>query len=188
MQTNFPGKPEVSQARTANTRTGKQIGGKAPYLSSRTEPGLMSIRNHCEFRNSKFAISSSIISPQPLIQFAGSPAIGKTVMRDFIKPALLEIIGDFASVDSILRGIHAKDLAKKLEGPFPVSIKIGENFANIEVPFGAESPGIEDQVARNRHAHNRAPNVDVWEVERFSIERDKPLRPDLSDVAPEIGE
>src|SRR5437867_1752732 len=108
-----------------------------------------------------------VVILQSLIQLAGSPAVGNAITSDFVEAALLEIVSDFAAVDAVLRGVDAEDLAKKLESSLPVPLKVGEDLANVEVPLGTEPSGVEDQVAGNWHAHDRAADVDVWEIEGF---------------------
>src|SRR5207249_11973027 len=93
-----------------------------------------------------------------------------------------------AAVDSIFRRVHAKNVAKKFESSFPVPVEVCQHLANIEVALAAESPCIEQNVARNRHAVDGAADVDIRKVKRFSVECNKALRPDLPDIRPEVGQ
>ena len=131
---------------------------------------------------------SSVVIFQSLIQIAGRFAIRKAIMGDFIETALLEIIADFAAVDAVFRGLDSEDLAEKFERALLVAFEIRENLAHIEVTLGAEPACIEQEVPRNRNSHDGAPDIDIRKIEGLAVERDKPLRPDLPNVGPEIGE
>ena len=86
-------------------------------------------------------------------------------MCDFVQAALPEIISNFAAVDAVFGGIDTEDFTKKLERTFPVALEICQNLTDIEVPFRAETASIEKKIARDRNAHDRAPDVDVWKIE-----------------------
>ena len=82
--------------------------------------------------------------------------------------------------------LDSENLAEKFERASAVALEIGQNFAHIEMPFGAEPAGIEQEVAGNGHAHDRASNVDVREIEGFAVKGHETLRPDLADIGPEV--
>src|SRR5262245_38089004 len=107
-------------------------------------------------------------------------------MCNFVEAALLEIISHFAAVDAVFRGMNPEDLTKKFQGALAVALEIRQNFAHVEMPFRTETAGIEQQVARNRHARDRAADVDIREIERLPVERYETLGPDLTDIGPEI--
>ena len=109
-------------------------------------------------------------------------------MCDFVKPPLFEIVSNLAAVDTILGGVHPKNVAEELKRSLSVPVEVGQHLANIEMALRAESPCIEQDVARNRHTVDGAPDVDIRKIKRFSIERHKTLGPNLSDIRPEIGE
>ena len=54
------------------------------------------------------------------------------------------------------------------------------------MPFGAEPPGIQQNIPWNGHTHDRAADIDIWKVEGLAVECHKTLRPDLPDVGPEV--
>src|SRR5262249_1682300 len=114
--------------------------------------------------------------------------IGKTIMGNFIEPALLEIIADFAAVYSIFWRVNSEDFAEEFERPLSVTFEICEDFPHVEVPFCAIAACIEQKVPRDGYAHDRATNVDVRKIEGFSVERNETLRADLTNVGPEIGQ
>ena len=70
-------------------------------------------------------------------------------MCDFVQASLLKIITNFAAVDSVFRRMHAKDFAEKLKRAFPVPFEVGEHLADIKVALGAETPGVQQNIARN---------------------------------------
>jgi hypothetical protein len=107
-------------------------------------------------------------------------------MCNFVEPALFKIITDFTSVDSIFRRVDSEDFTKKFECSFSVAFEIGEDLTHIEVPLRAEPACVEQEVARNRNAHDGAANINVWKVERLPIECDETLRADLADVGPKV--
>ena len=109
-------------------------------------------------------------------------------MCNFLKPALLEVIADFAAINSVFGGIHAENLAKELERSLPVTLEIRKDLPDIEVPLGAEPAGIEKYVSRNGDAHDGAADVDVGKIKGLSIECDKTMGPNLPDIGPEIRE
>src|SRR5262245_18883220 len=112
--------------------------------------------------------NSSVVVFQSLIELPSGFTIRKTVMRDFLEPSLFEIIADFAAVDAVFRRMHSEDFAEEFERPLAVPFKIRQNFAHVEMPLAREAARVEQQIARNRHPHNRAADVDVWKIERFS--------------------
>src|ERR1700733_12500237 len=103
-------------------------------------------------------------------------------MCDFVEPALLEIFADFAAVDAVLGGSHAENLAEELQSAPAVTLEIRQHFAHVEVTLRAEAARIQEKIARHGNTHNGAPDVDVGKIERFPIEGDEALRPDLADV------
>ena len=109
-------------------------------------------------------------------------------MCDFIEAALFEVIADFAAINAIFRGVHAENLAKELQGSLAVTLEIRQDFPDVEVPFGAESARIEQDVTRNGHAHDGAADVDVGKIKGLSIECDEAMGPNLPDIGPEIRE
>src|SRR6266850_3106117 len=160
----FPGKLTASRARKASKRREGRTETGHPYLSS----------------------NLSIVIFQSLIQLPRCFAVRKTIMGDFIQPALLEIIADFAAINAVFRGIHAENLAKELECSLAIALEIRQDLPDIEVPFGAESARIEQNVTRNGHAHDGAADVDVGKIKGLSIERNKTMGPNLPDIGPEI--
>ena len=84
--------------------------------------------------------------------------------------------------------MNSENFAEKFQSALPVALEIRQNFAHVEMPFRAETAGIQQQVARDRDARNRAANIDVWKIKRLAVERDETLRPDLTDIGPEVGQ
>src|SRR6478609_4403180 len=106
VQTRFQEKREAWPRRRANTRREDRTGGPTPYLPS----------------------NLSVIIFQSLIQISRRFTIRQTIMCDFLKASLLEIIADFAPINPVFWRIHAEDLAKKLQSPPAVALEIGENL------------------------------------------------------------
>src|SRR5215470_50093 len=166
VRTTFPEKREASRGRQASTRREGQTEVRTPYLPS----------------------NLSVVIFQSLIQLTCGFTIGKTIMSNFVEPALLVIIADFAPVDSIFWRVDSKNFAEKFQRAFAVAFKICEYLPHVEVPFSTETARVQQKVARYGHPHNRTANIDVGEIKGLPIERHETLRPDLADVGPEIGE
>src|SRR5215471_7939896 len=164
----FPERRGAWLGQPASRRKGGRTGAKTktPYLSS----------------------NLSVVIFQSLIQLARRFTIRKTIMGDFLQASLLEIIPNLAAVDTVFGGMDTEDFTKKLERTFPVALEICQNLTDIEMPLRAETAGIEKNIARDRNAHDRAPDVDVWKVERLPIESHETLGSDLTDIGPEVGE
>src|SRR5215471_219306 len=164
----FPERRAAWPRQPANRRKEGRIGAKTktPYLSS----------------------NLSVVIFQSLIQLTRRFTIRKTIMCDFVQAPLLEIISDFAAVNAVFGGVDTEDFTKKLERTFPVALEICQDLTDIEVPFRAETAGIEKEIARDRNAHDGAPDVDVWKVEGLPIESHETLGPDLTHIGPEVGE
>jgi hypothetical protein len=151
-------------SRQREERTGAET--KTPYLSS----------------------NLSVVIFQSLIQLTRRFTIRKTIMCDFVKAALSEIVPNLAAVDAVFGGIDTEDFTKKLKRTFPVPLEICQNLTDIEVPFGTETAGIEKDIARDWNAHDRAPDIDIWKVEGLPIESHETVGPNLTDIGPEVGE
>src|SRR5262245_50981716 len=107
-------------------------------------------------------------------------------MGNFVEPSLLEIINDFTSIDSIFRRVDSEDFTKKFECSLSVTFEIGEELTYIEVSLRAEPACVVQGGAWNRNAHDGAPDINVWKVERLPVECDETLRADLADVGPKV--
>src|SRR5205085_9275233 len=92
----------------------------------------------------------------------------------------------FDSTDSILWRRYSKNFAKELERPLFVSIEVCEYFPNVEMAIRRESSCIEKYIPRDWNAENGAADIDVRKIKRFAVEGHETLRPDLSDIGPEI--
>jgi hypothetical protein len=108
-------------------------------------------------------------------------------MCDFVQASLLEIVPNLAAVDAVFGGMDTEDLTEKFQRALAIALVVGEDFAHVEVTLGGEAARIEKDIARNRNAHDGAPDIDVGKIERLPVERYEPLRPDLADIRPEIG-
>src|SRR5688572_17552889 len=128
----------------------------------------------------------SVIVLQLLIQLASGLAITKAVFRNFVQFSSLEVFSDVLAVDLGFRRGNPENLAKELERSFPVALVVGHDLAHVEMALRAKSPGIQNDVARNRDSVNCASDVDVGEIEGFAVEGYKTLGANLTDVIPEI--
>src|SRR5688572_7526013 len=100
-----------------------------------------------------------------MVELSSGLAIRKTIVCDFIKPSPFEIIPDLAPIDSVLRRVHAEDIAEEFQGSLPVPVEVRQHLANIEMTLGAETAGIQQDVSWNRNSVDRAADIDVRKIE-----------------------
>src|SRR6516162_5711697 len=129
----------------ASTRRGGHTGAKTkpPYLPSNLSEVIF----------------------QSLIELACRFTIRKTIMCDFVQASLFEVISDFAAVDSVFWRENTENLTEEFQSPFSIALEVCQYFTDIEMTFGAEAACVQKDVAGDRHAHNRAPDVDVRKIE-----------------------
>src|SRR5262249_3363246 len=146
VRTKFQEKREALRGQQASTRREGRTEVRTPYLPS----------------------NLSVVIFQSLIQLTRGFTIGEAIMSNFLEPALLEIIADFAPVNTIFWRVDTKNFTEKFQSAFAVTFEICEDLAHIEVPFGTETARVQQKVARNGHSHNRTANIDVGKIEGLS--------------------